>query len=122
MGEGKRQSGLSHQPLYAGGPTAAGLRSEAEKQRRMPGIVFANGPAGRRARIAGTGIEVFQIVKTYRAVGEDREKLAEVYHWLAREQLDAALAYAAAFPEEIDARLKQEQALENQYRDGSPTA
>ncbi len=34
------------------------LLEEAVKMRRCPGIVFADGPSGRRARVAGTGLEV----------------------------------------------------------------
>ena len=103
-------------PLYPGGPTAAQLRTEVEKQRRVPGIIFANGPTGRRARIAGTGIEVFEVIGTYHAVGEDRTNLAERYDWLTPEQLNAALAYYTAFPDEIDQRLAEEEALERHYR------
>jgi len=107
-------------PLYPGGPTAAQLSEESKKLRRVPGIVFADGPIGRRARIAGTGIEVFEIIDTYRAVGEDRVRLAEHFDWLRPEQLAAALAYAQAFPEEIELQLRQEEALERSYRRAQP--
>ncbi|MGI8553279.1 MAG: hypothetical protein ACR2PL_21210 [Dehalococcoidia bacterium] len=33
--------------------------SETEKLERVPGIIFADGAAGRRARIAGTGWRCF---------------------------------------------------------------
>ena len=39
--------------------------TEAEKMRRVPGIVFADGPTGRRARITGTGIDVFELISGY---------------------------------------------------------
>lgn len=82
---------------------------------RVPGIIFANGPTGRRACIAGTGIDVFEVVGTYRAVGENRRKLAERYDWLTPDQIDAALAYANAFPAELATRLDEEAALERAY-------
>ena len=81
---------------------------EAVKMRRIPGITFADGPAGRRARVAGTGIDVFEIVRTCADLGKDRERLAEAYHWLTDQQLRAALAYAEAYPDEIEARLDRE--------------
>lgn len=107
-------------PLYPGGPAAEQLREETEKQRRVPGITFADGPTGRRARIAGTGIEVFEIIWSYRANGGNRARLAVEYDWLRPEQLDAALAYAEAFPEEIERHLQRATALEREYANRPP--
>ena len=106
--------------LYIGGPTAEQLRAEAAKQRQVPGIVFADGPSGRRARIAGTGIEVFEIARTYRAVNEDRARLVATYDWLSARQIDAALSYATAYPDEIASWLRQEDALESSCRGAQP--
>jgi uncharacterized protein (DUF433 family) len=85
------------------------MLTEAVKMRRIPGIVFADGPAGRRARIAGTGIDVFEIVRDYRTMGADWAQLRRAYHWLDERQLRAALAYAEAYPEEIETRLHAEE-------------
>ena len=38
-----------------------------DNMRRAPGIVFADGPAGRRAAVGGTGLDVWEIVATWRA-------------------------------------------------------
>ena len=43
---------------------AKDLLGEAIKMRRCPGIVFADGVSGRRARIAGTGLEVWEVIST----------------------------------------------------------
>ena len=85
------------------------MLSEAVKMRRIPGITFADGPAGRRARVAGTGIEVFEVVQSYRSVEQAWDRLRQVYHWLSEHQLRAALAYAEAYPEEIEERLRAEE-------------
>ena len=78
--------------------------SEAERMRRVPGIVFADGPAGRRARIAGTGIEVFEVVWVLRGNDGDWAPVRAWFDQLLDEaQLAAARAYYAAFPAEIDA-------------------
>lgn len=74
------------------------MLSEAVRMRRIPGIVFTDGPAGRRARIAGTGIDVFELVRDHRALGRDWEQLRAAYHWLDERQLRVALAYAEAYP------------------------
>ncbi|MGI8552778.1 MAG: hypothetical protein ACR2PL_18615 [Dehalococcoidia bacterium] len=47
------------------------LIHEAAKLRRVPGIVYADGPAGRRARVAGSGIEVFEVIRTYHRVDNE---------------------------------------------------
>ena len=85
------------------------ILTEAIKMRRIPGIVFADGVTRRVPRIAGTGIEVFEIVRDYRAMDNNWESLKEAYHWLSEQQLLAALAYAKAFPEEIEERLRDEE-------------
>lgn len=84
------------------------MLTEAVKMRRIPGIVFADGPMGRRACVAGTGIDVFEVIRTYRELGGDWERLKTAYHWLSEQQLRAALAYARAYPEEIEERLAEE--------------
>lgn len=79
--------------------------SEAEKMARVPGIIFADGPCGRRARIAGTGLEVFEIIEGYLSMERDERRLRRAFHWLTPEQLQAALDYYAVFPDEIDGWL-----------------
>lgn len=110
----RKRKDQTTQPLYPGGPSAHQLRDEVTVLHELPGIIFANGPTGRRARIARTGIEVFEVVRTYCAVDKDRGKLATAYHWLRPEQLDTALTYAAWFPEEMEHYLKLDQELEQQ--------
>ncbi len=81
---------------------AKDLLAEAIKMRRCPGIVFADGVSGRRARIAGTGLEVWEVITTYRSVNQDFSRLQKAYHWLTEQQLRAAIGYYTAYREEID--------------------
>jgi len=81
------------------------LVEESIRMRRVPGIVFADGATGRRARIAGTGLEVFEIIDIYKQKRRDWKGLKEWFDWLDASQLRAALEYYAEFPGEIDARL-----------------
>ena len=76
--------------------------------RRIPGIVFADGPAGRRAVVEGTGLDVWEVIATWQASGGSYERLQENYPWLADAQLRAALAYYEVYPNEIEARLDRE--------------
>jgi len=83
------------------------LLQEAIKMRRCPGILFVEGTSGRRARVAGTGIEVWEVIATYKGLKEDFKRLQKAYHWLSREQLKAALGYYMIYPQEIDRLIER---------------
>ncbi|HLZ71771.1 MAG TPA: hypothetical protein VKV26_17855 [Dehalococcoidia bacterium] len=89
--------------------------SEAEKMRRVPGVYFATEPSGRCAKVAGTGIGVWEIIDGARTITEPGLSLAERvalgYDWLTPAQRQAALDYYAAFPDEIDAHLARQDAI-----------
>jgi uncharacterized protein (DUF433 family) len=86
------------------------LLAESVKMRRCPGVVFADGPSGRRARIAGTGLDVWEVIATYKSLDRDLERLREASHWLSDAHLRAALGYYAAYPEEIDRQIARNEA------------
>jgi len=81
------------------------LLMEAVKIRRCPGVTFADGPTGRRAKIAGTGIDIWEFIATFRGLDENYDKLGKTYHWLSDQQIRSALSYYALYPDEIDARI-----------------
>jgi uncharacterized protein (DUF433 family) len=83
------------------------LLTEAIKMRRCPGIVFTDGVTGRKARVAGTGLEVWEIITTYIGVKQNFKRLQKAYHWLTEQQLRAALGYYAVYREEIDQQIEQ---------------
>ena len=83
------------------------LLNEAIKTRRCPGVVFVEGVTGRRARIAGTGIEIWEVIANYISLGKNFNRLKKTYDWISPEQLRAALGYYATFPEEIDHLINQ---------------
>ena len=95
-GSGKDFSGIARDLLV-----------EAIKMRRCPGVTFADGPAGRRPRIAGSGIDIWEFIATFKALGEDYAKLKETYHWLSEPQMRSALTYYALYPDEIDEKISQ---------------
>ena len=89
---------------------AVSLLREAIRMRRVPGIHFVEGVGGsRRAAVAGTGLEVWEIVRTYKEVGEGYGELRRSYPWLSEPQLRAALSYYELYPEEIEMRLELEE-------------
>jgi uncharacterized protein (DUF433 family) len=83
------------------------LLQEAIRMRRCPEILFAEGTSGRRARVAGTGIEVWEVIAAYKSVKGDFKRLQKAYHWLSGEQIKAALGYYTIYPHEIDRLIEQ---------------
>jgi uncharacterized protein (DUF433 family) len=84
---------------------ARDLLIEAVKLRRCPGVTFADGPTGRRARIVGTGIDIWEFIATFMGLGENYDKLKQTYHWLSDQQIRSALSYYALYPDEIDEKI-----------------
>lgn len=82
------------------------LLAEALKMRRCPGIVFADGPTGRRARISGASVDVWEVVSAYESVDRNWTRLEQAFHWLTDTQLRAALGYYRCYPGEVDARIR----------------
>lgn len=72
----------------------------ALRMQRFPGIVFVEGPAGRRAHLAGTGLDVWEIVELLQGYGS-ASTLREHFPSLSPMAIRVAEAYAKAYPEEI---------------------
>lgn len=83
------------------------LLEEAVKLRRCPGIVFSDGVSGKRARIAGTGVEVWEVIAGSKSVNDDFERLKKMYHWLTEVQLRSAWGYYRAYSDEIERLIAQ---------------
>jgi uncharacterized protein (DUF433 family) len=98
------------------------LLAEAVKLKRCPGIVFADGPSGRRARIAGTGLDVWEVVSTYKSLNRDDARLREAYHWLSEPQLRSALSYYRLYAEEIERQIARNESWnKDQLADRHPS-
>lgn len=86
------------------------LRRYAEEGVRRdehPLITFRDGPTGRRAGLVG-GPDVWEVVMWVEDLGAEPDPVAALVSdsVLARPQIDAALGYRAAYPDEIDARIE----------------
>ena len=85
-----------------------------------PGVVFRDGPTGRRAGLAG-GPDVWEVIAAIRDSGLDGEQaLQAAAEWagLSVREVRTAVGYYAEFPEEIDDRIRQsaEEAAEAEER------
>ena len=83
------------------------LLAEAIKMHKCPGIVFAEGVSGRRARVAGTGIEVWEVIANYKSLDQNFNRLQKAYHWLTEQQLRATIGYYSAYGKEVDDQIEQ---------------
>lgn len=96
---------------------------EGVRAAELPGIVFRGGPAGRRAGLMG-GPDVWEVVRDVTAARAEGV-LDPVAHVLAStdlgdEQVRVALAYHAAYPAEIDARIDEEAELVERLLSAAP--
>jgi uncharacterized protein (DUF433 family) len=83
------------------------LIDEALRMRKCPGIYFADEPAGREAKIAGTGLGIWEVIAVYRAVDECEKTLGGRFEWLSVAQIKAALTYYHRYRLEIDDLLEE---------------
>lgn len=96
------------------------LRRYAEEGIRRdehPLITFRDGPTGRRAGLVG-GPDVWEVVMWVEDLSKERDPVSALVEesTLTRSQIDAALRYRAAYPDEIDARIE----LHRQETTGAP--
>ena len=83
------------------------LVDEGLRSQEFPGIVFRDGPSGRRAALA-TGPDVWEVVAAVRdsdVRGDGAIEVAAADLTLATGAVQVALAYYGTYPEEIDAQI-----------------
>lgn len=66
-----------------------------------PGIVFRDGPAGRRPGIAGRHLDIWEIIETVQHAGGDSQAAA-AYLRIPPNVISAAIDYYSDYPAEID--------------------
>lgn len=82
---------------------------EGTRMDEHPGIIFRDGPTGRRAALAG-GPDVWEVMATIRmgkARGGAAVAAAASALDLSSGQVQAAVRYYSAYPEEIDERVRR---------------
>ncbi len=86
---------------------AASLLDEGLKTRQFPGIVYMDGPSGRRASLAG-GPDIWQVIKALRSVPADRYDPIEtvcIESDLYERQVNFAIQFYESCPDEIEAKI-----------------
>lgn len=96
------------------------LVDEGLRSQEHPGIVFRDGPSGRRAALAA-GPDVWEIVSAVRSSGVKDEKravaLTAAEMALSPTQVQLALSYYGSFPGEIDAQMAENERAATQALD-----
>jgi uncharacterized protein (DUF433 family) len=86
------------------------LIQEGLRMRECPGIYFATEPSGRTAKISGTGLGVWEVLRDF--VGdEDLDRVRRAFRQLSSAQITAALIYYKRYPDEIRREVEANAAL-----------
>lgn len=95
------------------------LIDEGLQVEEFPGIIFRSGPAGRRAGVAG-GPDVWEIVRDLKGVAAEgvQDPLDAVASatGLDRGKVDLAASYYAAYPDDVDERIRLEEEAAERLR------
>lgn len=79
--------------------------------RECPGIYFATEPSGKTAKVAGTGLAVWEVVRDVLALSGKKEGIEAAFPKLSKAQLAAAMMYFRRYPEEIRREIKENASL-----------
>lgn len=86
------------------------LLDEALRMRRCPGIYFADEPSGRTAKIGGTGLAVWEVLRDF-SKDQDASRIRKAFPQLSQAQVTAALMYYARYRDEIQKQIDANAAL-----------
>jgi uncharacterized protein (DUF433 family) len=86
------------------------LLEEALRLRQCPGIYFADEPSGRTAKVGGTGLGVWEVVRDF-SKDNDAERIRLAFPQLSQAQATAALMYYARYRDEVRATIAANDAL-----------
>ena len=82
---------------------------EGLRRSDLPGIDFVDGPAGRRARVVGTGLGVWELIEVLRANNGSPVATAS-YLEIPEAYVLAAMSYYGDYPDEIDGWIERNRA------------
>lgn len=82
------------------------LAEEAMRMRRFPGIAFEGDDVRRDAIVVGTGFDVWQLIETLQSYGSSQE-VVDDFPLVSERHVRLAEAYHAAYPEEIDEAIAE---------------
>jgi uncharacterized protein (DUF433 family) len=95
------------------------LLDEALRTRQCPGIYFADEASGRTAKIGGTGLAVWEVMRDF-SREQDAGIIRKAFPQLSQAQVTAALMYYSRYRDDVQARIDANaaltpEAIERQY-------
>ncbi len=95
------------------------LLDEALRMRRCPGVYFADEASGRTAKIGGTGLAVWEVLRDF-SRDQDSNRIRQVFPQLSQAQVTAALMYYTRYREDVQLKINANaaltsEAIERQY-------
>ena len=78
--------------------------------RQCPGIYFADEPSGRTAKIGGTGLAVWEVLRDF-TKDQNVARMRKAFPQLSQAQVTAALMYYSRYRDEVQARIDANAAL-----------
>ena len=87
------------------------LIEEALRMRKCAGIYFGDERGGREAKIACSGLGVWEVIAVHKAVSKKESALRARFPWLTQAQLSGALNYYRNYSDEIDALIDENETL-----------
>ena len=106
----RRLEGLAARDRRSVAEVAQELPEEALRIRDCPGVHFADEPSGRTAKIGGTGLGVWEVLRDF-VKDDDLKRVRRAFPQLSQSQLTEALMYYRRYPEEIRRRVEMNAAL-----------
>jgi uncharacterized protein (DUF433 family) len=86
------------------------LLDEGLRMRQCPGIYFAHEPSGRTAKIGGTGLGVWEVLRDF-SKDQDAGRIRATFPQLSQAQVTAALMYYGRYRDEVQAEIDANDAL-----------
>jgi len=86
------------------------LIEEGVRMRDCPGIYFATEPSGRTAKVSGTGLGVWEVLRDF-VQDDDLERVRRAFPQLSSAQLNAALIYYQRYADEVRRQVDANAAL-----------
>src|ERR1700719_3842851 len=106
---GKRLKRMANRHGWTPSDASARLVEEGLRRAEFGFIDFRDSPAGRQACLQGSTLAVWEVILLMDSYKRSVAAVARHLHWpIAKVQ--AAVNYAAAFPEEVEAAIADQQA------------
>ena len=108
---GKRLKRLASRHGWTASDASARLVEEGLRRSEFAFIDFRDSAVGRQACMQGSTLAVWEVMMLVRSYEGDLAAVADHLQWPAA-KVQAAINYAEAFPEEIDAALAENEAMD----------